>query len=77
MNALDRRNAVIENAPPPVWWADLVALEENSAKHWLSLHQGDCCDHFRGCEKTGALKLWGDGGGRNPVLDLAPFYSPQ
>ena len=32
MNALDPRNAVIENAPPTAWWADLVALKQRQVR---------------------------------------------
>jgi hypothetical protein len=77
VNALDQQNAVLENTPPTVWWANLVALEQNSAEHWFGLRRAGCCDHFRGCEKAAAVKLWGCGDGRKAVLDLAPFYSPQ
>jgi hypothetical protein len=58
MNALDQRNAAIENAPLTVWWADLVALKQNRSQHCFSLCRAGCCEHFRGCEKAKAFQPW-------------------
>jgi hypothetical protein len=77
MNALDQRNAAIENAPLTVWWANFVALKQNRTEHCFSLRRAGCCEHFRGREKAKAFQPWDCGGGRNVVLDLAQFYSPQ